>query len=177
MADVPWWSDSYPSQYYAYSNTSAKICGYPSVGWIDVSMFSSAPTWLPAAADMIALTEAEWSARSLVNQAVKDGAVVTYTPSAAITLSGASTATAGTALTLTVSLNGTGPASAVTITLSDGSAGGKFSSDDLTFDEAGATTQTVTYTPAAAGTVTISTTNTGGLTNPDSWSITVSAAS
>ena len=178
MSDTKeWWEDSYPARYYAYSNTASLLGGYPSVGWIDVSIYSSTSTWIPAAADMIALTEDQWNARSLGPQIVKDGAVVTYTPSTAVTLDGASTATAGTALTLTVGLNGTGPASAVTVNLSDGSACGKFSSNTLTFDEAGETTQTVTYTPAAAGMVAVSATNTGSLTNPDTLSITVSATS
>lgn len=74
-----WWAASYPARYYAYSNTSTTLGGHPTVGWIDVSMFSAAPSWLPAASDMIALTQAEWDARALVNQIVVNGAVTTYT--------------------------------------------------------------------------------------------------
>lgn len=74
-----WWESSYPAQYYAYSNTSATLGGYPTVGWVDVSMFSAAPSWLPSASDMIALTQAEWDARQLVNQVVINGVVSTYT--------------------------------------------------------------------------------------------------
>lgn len=75
-----WWSELYPAQYYAYPNTSYIIGGYPSVGWIDVSIFSNAPPGLPPAADMIALTPTEWAERKLVNQIVVDGKVSTYTP-------------------------------------------------------------------------------------------------
>ncbi|PYD77395.1 hypothetical protein CFR80_17995 [Komagataeibacter oboediens] len=99
-----------------------------------------------------------------------------YTPSTEYTLSGASTATAGTALTLTLTPDNDGPGADTTVTLSDGNAGGTFSADTVTFSGCTNTAQTVTYTPKAAGTVTISATNTGGLTNPASLSVTVAAA-
>ncbi|MFT9441018.1 MAG: hypothetical protein ABF593_04565 [Acetobacter papayae] len=170
-----WWADSFPSQYYAFA-TDSTLGGYPIAGLANLDIYSSEPSWLTSSSSVVALTEDEWLSISPVNLIIKDGTVVSYTPSSVVTLSGASTATAGTALTLTVGLNGTGPASAVTVNLSDGSASGKFSSDALTFAEAGAATQTVTYTSAAAGTVTISGTNTGGLTNPADLSVTVAAA-
>ena len=79
MSDTKeWWEDSYPARYYAYSNTASLLGGYPSVGWIDVSIYSSTSTWIPAAADMIALTEDQWNARSLGPQIVKDGKVQDY---------------------------------------------------------------------------------------------------
>ncbi len=92
-------------------------------------------------------------------------------------LTGAATATVGTALTLTITPDNSGPDTATTVTLSDGSAGGTFSSDTVTLAAWDAAAQTVTYTPKAAGAVTISATNTGGLTNPASLSITVAATS
>lgn len=69
----------YPARYYAYSNETAKLGGYPTVGWVDVAMFSAKPSWLPVASDMIALTEDQWNSRQLVNQIIKDGTVQTYT--------------------------------------------------------------------------------------------------
>ncbi|MBL7233393.1 hypothetical protein [Komagataeibacter oboediens] len=99
-----------------------------------------------------------------------------YTPSTDYTMTGASTATAGTAITLTLTPDNDGPTGDVTVTLSDGSAGGTFSENTVTFSGCTKTAQTVTYTPKAAGTVTISATNTGGLTNPAGLSITVAAA-
>ncbi|WP_214176809.1 hypothetical protein [Komagataeibacter oboediens] len=99
-----------------------------------------------------------------------------YTPSTEYTLSGNSTATAGTALTLTLTPDNDGPGTDTTVTLSDGNAGGTFSADTVTFNGCTNTARTVTYTPKAAGTVTISATNTGGLTNPASLSVAVAAA-
>lgn len=100
-----------------------------------------------------------------------------YTPATDYTLTGATTATAGTALTLDLTPNNDGPTGDVTVTLSDGGAGGTFSSSTATLSGCTKTAQTVTYTPKAAGTVTISATNSGSLTNPASLSVTVSAAS
>lgn len=100
-----------------------------------------------------------------------------YVPSDAYTLSGASTGAAGTALTLTLTPNNDGPTGDVTVTLSDGDAGGTFSANTVTFSGCTKAAQTVTYTPKAAGAVTISATNTGGLTNPGVLSVTASAAS
>lgn len=96
--------------------------------------------------------------------------------STAYTLTGAATGTAGTAMTLSLAANNSGPATAAEVTLSDGSAGGKFSSPTVTLPAGSTAVQTVAYTPAAAGTVTISGTNTGGLTNPADLSVTVAAA-
>ncbi|MCE2579612.1 hypothetical protein LDL36_14135 [Komagataeibacter sp. FNDCR1] len=100
----------------------------------------------------------------------------TYTPSTEYALSGAATATAGTPLTLTLTPDNDGPGADTTVTLSDGNAGGTFSAETVTFNGCTNTAQTVTYTPKAAGTVTISATNNGSLTNPASLSVTVSAA-
>ncbi|MBV1825901.1 hypothetical protein [Komagataeibacter oboediens] len=104
------------------------------------------------------------------------GSIYTPTPATDYTLAGASTATAGTPVTLTLTPGGDGPAADTTVTLSDGGAGGTFSSPTLAFGAYSAAPQTVTYTPKAAGTVTISATNTGGLTNPASLSVAVTAA-
>lgn len=92
------------------------------------------------------------------------------------TLTGASTGIVGTTLTLTVTPNNSGAEAATTVTLTDGDAGGTFSPASVALPEWDATAQTVTYTPKAAGTVTISATNSGSLTNPASLSVVVSVA-
>lgn len=79
------WKTDYPAQYYAYSNTSAMLGGYPTVGWVDISIFTAKPDWLPAASAMIPLTEEQWEARSNVSQIVKDGTITTYTAPAITT--------------------------------------------------------------------------------------------
>ena len=87
------WKTDYPSQYYAYSNTTAMFGGYPSVGWVDVGIFTNKPSWLPAASDMIALTTAEWEGRSSADQIIKDGKIVAYTTTTTTATSTATTAT------------------------------------------------------------------------------------
>ena len=79
------WKTDYPAQYYAYSNTAAMLGGYPSVGWVDLGIFTNKPSWLPAASDMIALTATEWEGRSSADQIIKDGKIVTYTATSAAT--------------------------------------------------------------------------------------------
>ena len=90
-AAAPWWNAAYPAQYYAVK-TGETLGGYPLMGWVDVSLFQSAPDWLPAASAMIALTTKQWSARAS-DQILVNGAIEQYTPPA-ITL----TAQAATAL-------------------------------------------------------------------------------
>lgn len=99
-----------------------------------------------------------------------------YIPSTDYTLTGATTATAGTALTLTLTPDNDGPGANTTVTLSDGNAGGTFSADTVTFNGCTNTARTVTYTPKAAGTITISATNDGGLSNPASLNVVVATA-
>ncbi|GBQ38901.1 hypothetical protein [Komagataeibacter europaeus] len=91
-------------------------------------------------------------------------------------LTGPDTAVAAEPVTLSLKPGGSGPQADVTVTLSDGGAGGTFSSGTVTFGADVNTTRTVTYTPKAAGTVTISATNNGSLTNPASLTVTVAAA-
>lgn len=105
------------------------------------------------------------------------GSVYSSGASTYYSLKGYIQATAGTAITLTLVPNGAGPASAVTVTLSDGGAGGTFSATAVDFAVDSTTAQTVTYTPKAAGSVTISATNDGGLTNPTALALTVSGTS
>lgn len=81
VAAAKWWAADYAARYYACSNSSVLIRGYPSVMWVDVDVFPSAPNWLPVASAMIALTESEWTARVTVNQIIKDGAVQSYVAS------------------------------------------------------------------------------------------------
>jgi len=63
----------------------------------------------------------------------------------------------------------------VNITPHDGGAGGSFSVSFVTLSD-GTRSATFTYTPAAAGTITISVTNSGTLTDPAPLTLTVSAA-
>ena len=95
-ATAKWWATSYPDRYYACPNSSVLLGGYPSVMWVDVNVFPSAPSWLPVASAMIALTESEWTARSTVNQIIKDGAVQTYVATTTDTTTTTTTTTSGT---------------------------------------------------------------------------------
>lgn len=72
------WKTDYPAQYYAYSNPNAMLGGYPTVGWVDISIFTAKPEWLPAASAMIALTPDQWNNRGIIGQIVKDGAICDY---------------------------------------------------------------------------------------------------
>lgn len=95
-------------------------------------------------------------------------AVTTYT------LSGPSTATVGLASDQFFVELGLGQqVSAVTITPDDGGAGGTLSLASVTLTDTHRIAS-FTYTPLAAGTVTISVTNDGGLTDPDPITLTVS---
>jgi hypothetical protein len=97
----------------------------------------------------------------------------------ATTLTGPTTGTAGVAssnFTVGVSPVGSNITGTVVVTPSDGGAGGTFSPTSVSLTTA-SPTATFTYTAAAAGTITISTTNNGSLTNPTSITFTASAAS
>lgn len=72
------WKTDYPSRFYAYSNAAMTLGGFPSVGWVDVSIFTLKPDWLPQASEMIPLTETEWNSRSSADQIIKDGAISDY---------------------------------------------------------------------------------------------------
>ena len=92
----------------------------------------------------------------------------------AYTLSGPSTATVGVPSDyFTVALGAGTLADPVVITPDDGGAGGTFSVAFVTLSD-GTRTAIFTYTPAAAGTVTISVTNDDSLTDPDPIVLTVS---
>ncbi len=92
------------------------------------------------------------------------------------TLTGPSTATVGVASDQFVVTLGAGTLpSSVTITPSDGAAPGSFSVAFVTLSD-GTRSATFTYTAGAAGTVTISVTNSGTLINPPPLTLTVSAA-
>ena len=101
----------------------------------------------------------------------------TTTAATAYTLTGPSTGTPGTASSaFTVAANGSLAAS-VTVTPSDGAAGGTFTPASVTLAAGSSPSATFTYTAASAGSFTISTTNTGGLTNPGSVTYTASTTS
>jgi hypothetical protein len=92
-------------------------------------------------------------------------------------LAGPSTATVGVASDQFVVTLGAGTlGSTVNITPSDGAAPGSFSVTFVTLSD-GSRFAVFTYTATAAGTITISVTNNGGLTDPAPLTLTVSAAS
>ena len=93
----------------------------------------------------------------------------------ALTLTGPTTGTVGTASTnFTVAANGSLSAN-VTVTPSSGGGGGTFSPATLTLTSA-ATSGTFTYTATTTGAKTISVTNSGSLANPSAVTFTASAA-
>lgn len=96
-------------------------------------------------------------------------------PATALTLTGPSSATVGSASSaFTVAANGT-LSSNVTVTPSDGGAGGTFTPSTVTLTPA-STSATFTYTPSSTGTKTITVTNSGSLSNPTSVSVIAAAA-
>jgi hypothetical protein len=92
------------------------------------------------------------------------------------TLSGAATATAGTVMPLTLAPNGTGPTTAVAVTLSDGGAGGTFTPTSVTLPASSTAAVTAAYTPKSAGSVTVTASSDGALIDPAPLALTVSAA-
>ena len=98
MADTSesWQEQDYPDRYYAYPNTSILLGGYPVVWWVDVAIFTTKPAWLPAASDMLALSEEEWNSKSQIDQIIKDGKVQTYVAPVSTETGTSSTMTAGT---------------------------------------------------------------------------------
>lgn len=103
----------------------------------------------------------------------------TTTPAATgVTMSGPSGGTSGVAssnFTVGVTPIGGTITGTVTVTPSDGGGGGTFTPTTVGLTT-GSPTATFTYTPASAGTKTISATNNGGLTNPGNLSYVSSAA-
>lgn len=94
----------------------------------------------------------------------------------AVTLSGPSSGTAGSASTnFTVGANGT-ITGTVVVTPSDSAGGGTFTPTSVSISS-GSPTGTFTYTAASAGVKSISVTNGGGLSNPSAVSYTASAPS
>ena len=87
----------------------------------------------------------------------------------AFALSGPSSGQVSVPVTLTVTPNGSTPASSTNVVLTDGGAGGTFSnSGTLTFSASALTSQTLTYTAASVGTEAITMSNTGSLANTGS---------
>jgi len=68
----------YPSRFYATYDTAA-VQPTGVTGWFDTWTLSTTKN-LPAASDMLALTQDQWAARVTGPQGVKDGALVDYTP-------------------------------------------------------------------------------------------------
>lgn len=90
-------------------------------------------------------------------------------------LTGPATGTVGAPQTFTVALPvGTTVAASVTVTPIDGGGGGSFAPTSVMLTDA-APSATFDYTPASAGTKTISVTNDGALTNPANLSFVASA--
>jgi hypothetical protein len=95
----------------------------------------------------------------------------------ALTLTGPTSGTANvasSAFTAALSPTGGTVASTVTVTPSDGGAGGTFSPTSLSLTTA-APSGTFTYTPSSAGTKSISLSNNGSLTNPTAITFTAAA--
>ena len=94
-----------------------------------------------------------------------DGSGVAPSPATAYTLTGPSSGTSGSpSSAFTVQASGSLSA-AVTVTPSDGGNGGTFSPTTVTLAAGNNSSATFTYTPASTGSKTISTTNSGSLTN------------
>ena len=98
-------------------------------------------------------------------------------PATTYTLTGPSSGTVSTASgAFTVQASGSLSA-AVTVTPSDGGNGGTFSPTTVTLAAGNNSSATFTYTPASTGSKTISTTNSGSLTNPAALAYTSNASS
>ena len=79
MTDV---KTAYPARYYAsYDATATQPT--PVSGWYDTWDMGNVSN-VPPASDMIALTEAQWEAHLPAGQGVQAGAIVSYTPPAAV---------------------------------------------------------------------------------------------
>ncbi|NHN88825.1 SGNH/GDSL hydrolase family protein [Acetobacter conturbans] len=79
----------------------------------------------------------------------------------------------GASSTVSAQMNGTGPAAATVVTLSDGSAGGTFTPATLSFAAGVTTALTSVYKPAKSGTISVSGTNNQSLTNPTAQTLTI----
>ena len=95
ITNKKWWSDSFPSQYYAYA-TSNTLGGYPVAGLSDLNFYSKQPEWLTPSTTVVALTQAEWLSIVPVNLIIKDGKVQTYVAPVSTETGTSSTMTAGT---------------------------------------------------------------------------------
>lgn len=113
------------------------------------------------------------------NGGLTDATSLTYTsnaaPATAVTMTGPSSGTVGTASTnFTIGANGS-ITGTVTVTPSDAGQGGTFTPSTRNISS-GTPTGTFTYTAASSGAKTISVSNNGGLTNPSNITFTASAA-
>ncbi len=107
-----------------------------------------------------------------------NGADSKLSPATNYTLTGPSGGTVGTASTAFTVATGSGTlANPVTITPSDAGGGGSFSPATVSLAAGQGGIATFTYTAASAGTKTISTTNSGSLTNPAALSYAASSTS
>lgn len=122
--------------------------------------------------DMLHLTDAGYAA--MADVARSKLALPYAAPATAYTLTGSATPTAGTSSTYTLTANG--PLSndaAITVVASPD---GALSATSVVLRSGPSPTATFTYTPASAGTKTISVTNSVGLTNPSALTLTATAA-
>ena len=97
-----WWSESFPSQYYAYA-TSDSLGGYPLAGLADLNIYSKQPAWLTSSTTVVALTQAEWLSIAPVNLIIKDGKLQTYVAPVTTDTGTSSTTTATTSTATTTS--------------------------------------------------------------------------
>jgi hypothetical protein len=108
------------------------------------------------------------------NGAYNDGSVYSAVPPTTITATATGTAEVGEAIIITFTLDQPATA-AVTVTAGASGVAGSFVSNTAVIP-IGQTSATATFTPSAAGTLTITATNDRSLTNPAPLAITVTAA-
>ncbi len=173
LATISWTSSQWGIGYYPGSSQP-----YVNQGTIDeIAVFSPArhtAAYTPATAPY---TGAEAGLVALYHL---DGdgtdSKATITPSTTYTLTGPTSLTTGSAATYTLVPDGSGPASAVTITPVS-SLSGVFSPESVTLQASSTASATFTFTASTTGTGTLSTTNNGSLTDPATLSISATSAS
>jgi hypothetical protein len=172
---------NYPPQLAAWSVTGHTVTAVSGVGNV-VYLTVSTPFVGGEAQRTVTFTAQGNGIRDLAGNMMATQSPVNITNNApanatAVTLTGATSGQAGQPVTLSIgvspvggNINGT-----LQVTLSDGGTGSTLSATTVNLTNA-SPTASVTFTPAAAGTYTISATNNGSLTNPANITFTASAA-
>lgn len=100
MTDKKWWTDSFPSQYYAYA-TDKTLGGYPVAGLANLDIYSKQPDWLTSSTTVVALTQAQYLSINPVNLIIKDGVLSNYVAPATTDTGTSGTSSAATSSTAT----------------------------------------------------------------------------